>query len=54
MKVGDQLKSVNGETVVVMDAPDPPAKWTIQYVNGKRRMKSKSFLKKYFEVVNAL
>ena len=51
MKLGSVLKNSNGERCTVVDAPDPPKKWTIKFEDGKTRLRTKSKLKKYYKQV---
>lgn len=38
------------ESCIIIDAPVPPAKWTVRYESGRIRKWSKSHLRKYYAI----
>lgn len=51
MKEGDTLSPKVGDGYfLIIDAPKPPLKWAIQDQTGKVKRRTKSHLKKYYEV----
>lgn len=51
MKQNDKIiNKGNNEVAEIIDAPKPPKKWTIRFEDGSTKLKTKSFLKKYYEL----
>jgi len=53
MKTGDKIKPIHGdgESGRILIAPKPPNKWLIEFESGKRKLYTKSKIKKYFELI---
>lgn len=52
MKLNDQIQNIgSGKIAQIINAPKPPKKWLIKFEDGSSKLKTKSFLKKYYEVI---
>lgn len=46
-----QNKAIPEMTGTIITTPKPPHRWCVEFDNGRRKLMSKSFIKKYYQLL---